>query len=579
MLRNVTFRPSAGSAFGAAAAAWLCLATAATAQAVSPQAAVVCKPIRTAAQLQAMRNDPTGTYCLEKDIDASSIANFVPIGELGALFRGKLFGNGKVIRNLKVNSDSEYAGLFGIIQSAVIQDVGLVNADIVGTNEIGASNVGGLVGYAFQGGGGNEIRRVHVSGRVAATGPISHVGGIVGLATDASLLADSLSSAAVNGGGFAAGGAIGRAGGSTIRRVHATGPAACTAKFCKAGGLIGYAFGATVDRSYASGAATAGEDGDAGGLAGRAAFSTITRSHALGAVATGTGNATAGGLIGHLEGGTTAEVYAAGRVSGGAGATLGGLVGLSVGTPVTNGYWDTVTSAQAASAAGVGYTTAQLRNVLPIGFANAWAITKNKSYPFLNEADIDFAAPLATLVKTGRVYTFLPIGQREKSEYATPPANANAASLAAVYTIIARAIGVTKNIARLRDATINVFWKDAAKTAVWRGPVTTRATLGTFKAIAAKGRLSNANVIGEMKIGNLVILRGTYTKANGAKAEHWLLGTLYTASGNVLDSVIANDPWTGMQVTIDPATKKVVWPADFPLANFKVDGYQPVTVN
>jgi hypothetical protein len=43
--------------------------------------------------------------------------------------------------------------------------------------------------------------------------------------------------------------------------------------------------------------------------------------------------------------------------------------------------------------------------------------------------------------------------------------------------------------------------------------------------------------------------------------------------------VIGNDPWTGEQVMIDPATKKIVSPADFPLANFKIDGYQPVTVN
>jgi hypothetical protein len=90
--------------------------------------------------------------------------------------------------------------------------------------------------------------------------------------------------------------------------------------------------------------------------------------------------------------------------------------------------------------------------------------------------------------------------------------------------------------------------------------------------------LNNANVIGEMKIGRLVILRGSYTKNNGAKAEHWLLGTLYTASGNALNAVIANDPWTGMQVTIDPATKKVIWPANYALTGFKIDGSRPVTL-
>jgi hypothetical protein len=44
-------------------------------------------------------------------------------------------------------------------------------------------------------------------------------------------------------------------------------------------------------------------------------------------------------------------------------------------------------------------------------------------------------------------------------------------------------------------------------------------------------------------------------------------------------TVLANDPWTGTQVEINPATKKVVTPANFPLKNFTVDGYQPVIVN
>jgi hypothetical protein len=332
--------------------------------------------------------------------------------------------------------------------------------------------------------------------------------------------------------------------------------------------------------SYAAGEVIAGDFSVAGGLAGQLVDTTIQRSHSLGAVTTVAGYA--GGLVGHVnDGGTFTEVYAAGRVAGGTTADVGGLIGWFEGTPptVTNAYWDTVTSGQAASAAGTGYTTVQLRKVLPPGFGGAWAITRNKSYPFVNEADIDFAAPLATLVKASRVYTFLPIGQRDASQYVTVPATPGVFSLPAVYAMIARAIGVTGDIAALKTVKIDRFWNDNKKIAVWRGPAAALATLGAFKTIAANARLNHANVIGEMKIGRLVILRGAYTKNNGGKGEHWLLGTLYTASGNALDAVIANDPWTGLQVTIDPATKKVVWPADYPLANFKVDGYQPVTLN
>jgi hypothetical protein len=217
---------------------------------------------------------------------------------------------------------------------------------------------------------------------------------------------------------------------------------------------------------------------------------------------------------------------------------------------------------------------------LPPGFGNAWDITKKKSYPFLNDANIDFTAPLATLVKTKKVYSFLPIDQHDPWEYAGASTGANAASLATAYTMIARAIGITKDVASLKGVMIDTyFWDDAAKTTTWQGPVTTRATLGTFAAIAAATALNDSNVIGAMKTGQLVLLRGNYVKGNGTNAKHWLLGTLYTASGNVVGVVVANDPWTGLQVMIDPKTKQVVWPADFPLADFRIDGHQPVTLN
>jgi hypothetical protein len=58
-----------------------------------------------------------------------------------------------------------------------------------------------------------------------------------------------------------------------------------------------------------------------------------------------------------------------------------------------------------------------------------------------------------------------------------------------------------------------------------------------------------------------------------------MLGTLYTTDGANATAVIAHDPLTGLQVTIDPATKRVVSPANFPLATFKVDAYRAVTVN
>jgi hypothetical protein len=58
-----------------------------------------------------------------------------------------------------------------------------------------------------------------------------------------------------------------------------------------------------------------------------------------------------------------------------------------------------------------------------------------------------------------------------------------------------------------------------------------------------------------------------------------MLATLYTKdSNNTVTDIIANDPWTGQQVTINPISKHVVRPPNFPLTNFTVNGYQPVTL-
>lgn len=50
-------------------------------------------------------------------------------------------------------------------------------------------------------------------------------------------------------------------------------------------------------------------------------------------------------------------------------------------------------------------------------------------------------------MKKNLLYTFLPVSQLDLSQYANPVTHADEASLAAAYTIIARAIGVTDDVA------------------------------------------------------------------------------------------------------------------------------------
>jgi hypothetical protein len=291
---------------------------------------------------------------------------------------------------------------------------------------------------------------------------------------------------------------------------------------------------------------------------------------------TGGASASVGSLVGEQNNGIVLESYGVGAVAGGAGANLGGMIGVANGSPnIIASYWDTLTTGQAASAGGVGKTTTQLRAALLPSFGGAWGINKTLSYPYLTNPDL-FTSPLATLALANAIFSFSPIQQTDKSHYQGVSTHADAASLATVYTMIARAVGNTDNVALLKDVKIDkYFWHNATQTTTFAGPITTHATLGVMKTIAAATPLNATNVIGQLVAHRLVILRGTYAKAGGGTATHHMLATLYTKTAtNGVNTVVANDPFTGTQVEINPTTKRVT--TTFPLQNFIVDGYQPV---
>jgi len=577
---------------------------------------VSCTWIKTINQLQAMRNNLAGSYCLANDIDASTKSNFVPVGNAANPFTGRLYGHGHVIRHLTISSSAQYIGLFGYTDQATIQDVGLTDVNIAGSNEV---QIGALIGHAEASSGASTIARVSVTGQLSCISDCSF-GGIVGALGANTTVTQSRSAADLTlGSGGRVGGAVGYlfVSSATLSRTSTSGKVSCDTP-CAAGGLaglsngnvvssyatgavhggdetyvggaIGDTAGATVQQCYATGAVSGGANAFVGGLVGDLANSAVTESYAAGPVSGGTG-ANVGGLVGILFaniGQTTSvtESYAAGPVSG-AGATLGGLAAAKSGTGTISdddfAYWDVETTAAPGSAGGNARLTSDMRSTVPCclpGHNNPWAQTANLSYPYLNDNDIDFASPLATLVRSSKVFVFLPINQLDPAQYMSAPAHADEASLAAVYTMIARAIGITDNDANLIDVKIDkYFWNDATQTATWTGPITAHATRGALTSLSGTTPLDATNVIGRMNQQQLVILRGTYKKSDGSAASHWLLGTLYTtADGGNLSTVVAHDPFSGAQIEIDPSTKRVLTP-NFPLANFKVNGYQRVSIN
>jgi hypothetical protein len=544
MLRKIS------AAVAAAVALWCGTPSAASAQ---------CVPINSAADLNLIRKNLAGQYCLTQSIELKG--KFEPIGSLlsSTPFTGSLDGRGHVIRGLTINDAKDAGvGLFSFISGGKVSNLTLAAVSV--KSSLSVPDVGALAGLMI----GGEINNVHVSGELACGE--CRVGGIVGELGNA-VLRNSSSTASVKAGhGGAAGGAVGQMGSNAIHS-FATGRVSCMSH-CVAGGFVGEFSSGVISQSFAAGRVSQGRAGIAGGLVGRGT-GTIVQSYSTSAVSVI--NSTAGGLAGSSD--DTRQSFAVGRVSGGTGSYLGGLTAIAGHRDVSS-YWDADTTQQSFSPTGQPRTTVQMRATLPAGFVgNVWGITKRFSYPYLDVPGLAFSASLATVVNEDQAYTFLPIDQHEPTEYRGIPRNMDDASLAAVYTMIARAIGTTRDNNQLEAIPINrYFWNDGEKRATWQGPVTDYANLRALTTLPNAATINNSNILGALKRGDLAILRGSL--ATGEK--RWMLATLFRTNGaNVATHVVANDPWTGKQVLINVNTRRVTTP-DFPQPDLKVDAYRAV---
>lgn len=105
-------------------------------------------PVRTAEELDAMREDLYGWYVLEADIDLSGIANWIPVGEYEAdyefapgewwrhAFKGVLDGNGHTIRGLNITElTTDKSGLFGTVANGEIRNLKMEGSHLAFTAE------------------------------------------------------------------------------------------------------------------------------------------------------------------------------------------------------------------------------------------------------------------------------------------------------------------------------------------------------------------------------------------------------------------------------------------------------------
>ncbi|MDD3252536.1 MAG: carbohydrate-binding domain-containing protein [Lachnospiraceae bacterium] len=175
-------------------------------------------------------------YKLMNNLDLSGIASWTPIGtyvrgNAGATkpFKGSFDGNGKTLRNLKINAPSAiYQGLFGCTKGATIQNLTIEGCNITTGGE-GA-------------------------------------GSVVGMCTSSSLLNCS-ATGEVNGGSFLVGGIAGNVTGSTITNCASRCTVSGTGDVI--GGVAGQIASGSVENCFNAG--TVAGSGNVGGVVGRIA--------------------------------------------------------------------------------------------------------------------------------------------------------------------------------------------------------------------------------------------------------------------------------------------------------------------
>jgi hypothetical protein len=320
----------------------------------------------TVEDLNQIRNNLNSHYKLGRDIDLSSIANWVPIGTADTAdspFGGNFDGDHYTISNMTIDSSLQHVGLFGYAQSAEagssytsIKNVRLDNVKI--TSHHPTATVGGLVGEAQA---WTSVDRVSVSGTITGVG--DSVGGITGVANNQ--VSNSGAHVRIHGDFDIAGGLAGY-GNSNITQSYATGDMTLTGILSMAGGLVGFKAGGRISDSYATGGIKASRDSTIAGLIGFwNSSSPMTNSYALGRLDKPSGGGAIGGLVGDISGFTPSYT-------------------------ITNSYWNEtdnpgLTTVGAEPGTGGAVQKSDMKHIATFsGWSSAiWGIQEGISTPYL----------------------------------------------------------------------------------------------------------------------------------------------------------------------------------------------------
>ena len=219
---------------------------------------------------------------LGSDIDLSG-GNWTPINDYNKNFNG----NGFVISNLTVDTDTQYAGMFGsVTSSATISNIALDTVSVTTSSSYGYA--GGLVAFSVDSSISNcAVYNATVSGYAA--------GGLVAFSFDSSISNCAVYNATVS--GYAAGGLVEYSGGSIS---NCSVYNATVSGTNEAGGLVGDSSFSSISNCAVYNATVSGTN-EAGGLVWHSYYSSISNCAVYNATVTSTGTYDyAGGLVGKV---------------------------------------------------------------------------------------------------------------------------------------------------------------------------------------------------------------------------------------------------------------------------------------
>ncbi len=265
--------------------------------------------IQTLAQLDSVRNHASDHFILMNDLDFDGSSydidnggiGWTPIGTSNNLFKGTFDGDNYEIKNMDINMNQDYCGLFGYVVYGKIQNLHLENCYVYNTQSYSGA-LCGILRYS-------TVQGCSVNGTIMAG---DYMGGLIGYVyhstvseCNANMISEPSQSTNIEMGGL-----IGEVCYGDISKCYAIG--SIGSAYWYVGGLIGRTNNdVSVSECYSN-----------------VTISTIRTGYYV------------GGLLGYLSGSCTIEnCYTSGSISGGA-SYVGGIIGFTYYTDVslTNTY-------------------------------------------------------------------------------------------------------------------------------------------------------------------------------------------------------------------------------------------------